>query len=154
MRLQETSIATPVHGKEQTMKRLSIGQLMLTAILVVSVSGCATMISGSQQTVRVESYPPGAHVAYCDQSGITPVSFVADKRRDDAMLVSQGPDTRVVVLKRGLDPATLWNLIPPLWPGLYVDWSSGAMRKFQTDVVTVDFRSGGSTAVQLTASRQ
>ena len=136
------------------MKRPKIGQVMLMAVLVASVSGCATLISGSHQTVRVESYPPGAHVIFGDQAGITPVSFVADKRRDDAVQISQGPDTRVVVLRRSLDPMTLLNLIPPLWPGLYVDWSSGAIRKFQTDIVTVDFRSAGENAVQLTASHQ
>jgi hypothetical protein len=136
------------------MKRPVIVQVMLTAVMVASVSGCATMISGSHQTVRVESYPPGAHVTFGDQAGITPVSFVADKRRDDAVKVSQGPDTRLVILERRLDPMTLLNLIPPLWPGVYIDWSSGAIRNFQTDIVTVDFRSTGEYAVQLTASHQ
>ena len=134
------------------MKRQTMGQVMLTVVLVASVSGCATLISGTHQTVRVDSYPPGAHVTFGDQTGITPVSFVADKKRDDAVRISQGPDTRVVVLKRSLDPMTLLNLIPPLWPGIYIDWSTGAIRKFQTDVVTVDFRSAGENAVRLTTS--
>lgn len=125
---------------------------MLTAVLVASLSGCATLISGSHQTIRVESYPPGAHVTFGEQTGITPVSFVAEKKRDDVVRISQGPDTRVVVLKRSLDPMTLLNLIPPLWPGIYIDWSSGAIRRFQTDVVNVDFRSAGENAVQLTAA--
>ena len=51
-------------------------------------------------------------------------------------------DRRVVQLHRNLDPITLLNVIPPLWPGFIVDAVTGAITRYDPEVVSVDFRMG------------
>lgn len=128
-------------------------QASLLVMLTAGLSGCATLLSGTSQTVTVDSYPPGAKVALGLQTGTTPASFVVPKGRDCPVQISQGPDKRVVILRRRMDPVTLLNVIPPLWPGFVVDWATGALTKFDPDVVSVDFRSTNATQAQLTASQ-
>lgn len=132
-----------------TMKRT--GTLAFLCALVFTLTGCASIISGTKQTITVRSYPAGAHVKFGNQVGTTPVTFTVQKGKQVAMEVSHAPGTRVVHLKRTFDPMTLFNLIPPFWPGLIVDSWTGAITKYEPDVVSIDFRvSPNSLNAQLT----
>ncbi len=125
-------------------KRARLLALVTTA--AIAPTGCATILSGTNQTVTFNSYPPGAHVQAGRYTGTTPVTLSLPKGRDYAVQVSQGPDKRVIPLTRTLDPLTLLNLIPPLWPGFIVDAASGAITKYEPDVVSVDFRTTSGAA--------
>lgn len=116
--------------------------LMLSCGLIVMLTGCATIISGENQMVTVHSTPPGAFVRIGHQTGNTPVSFNIPKGEHYPVEISQGPDRRLLPLGRRLDPTTLLNLIPPLWPGFIVDAVTGSMTKYDPDVISVDFRTG------------
>jgi hypothetical protein len=144
LRLKEINLL-----KEKPMTR--VATIALVCCLAFTLTGCATIISGTQQTVTVQSYPSGAHVKFGNLTGTTPVTFTVDKGQQCAMEVSHAPGTRVVQLKRTFDPATLLNLIPPFWPGFIVDAWTGAMSKYNPEVVSVDFRaSSRSTNATLT----
>ncbi len=128
-----------------------VATVALVCGLAFSLTGCATIISGTQQTVTVQSYPSGAHVKFGNLTGTTPVTFTVDKGQQCAMEVSHAPGTRVIQLKRKFDPTTLLNLIPPFWPGFIVDAWTGAMSMYDPEVVSVDFRaSSHSTNAKLT----
>lgn len=116
-----------------------IGSLVLVGLLVVG-SGCATLISGTEQQVTITSTPPGARVMVGHQVSRTPITFILPKGQDLPIEVSQGPDVRIVSLGRTIDPMTFLNLIPPLWPGFLIDASTGALTRYSPSVVHVDFR--------------
>ncbi len=137
------------------MMRERTGALTLLCGLAVALTSCATVISGTKQTVTIDSYPPGALVKLGYQTGTTPVTFSVPKGRDRVVQVSQGPDKRVVPLRRELDPVTLLNIIPPLWPGFIVDAVTGAITKYDPDVIYVDFTAPAhSTDAQLAGYRR
>jgi len=76
------------------------------------------------------------------QTGTTPATLHIPKGKDYTVEISQGSDKRVVALNRNLDPMTLLNIIPPLWPGFIVDAVTGAITKYDPDVISIDFRTG------------
>jgi len=134
------------------MTRFALSLALVCGTLLVS-TGCATILAGADQTVRIESYPPGAHVSVGHQAGITPVTFHVPKGKDYTVRVSQGPDRRAVPLSRSLDPLTLLNIIPPLWPGFIVDAATGALTRYEPSVIAVDFRTApGVRKAQLVGS--
>ena len=112
--------------------------LLLSALAVASV-GCATIISGTSQTITIDSNPPGAHVKVGYQTATTPATLRVPKGKDYPIEVAYGSDKRIVPLNRNLDPMTLLNIIPPLWPGFIVDAVTGAITKYEPDVISVDF---------------
>ena len=122
------------------MNTKAAGLLVLIAVFAVASTGCATMLSGTSQNVTITSTPPGAHVKIGHQSGVTPVTLCLPKGEDYPIEVSQGPDRRVLPLKKNVDAFTFLNIIPPLWPGFIVDAVTGSIMKYDPDVVSVDFR--------------
>lgn len=113
--------------------------ILLTTASVILMTGCATILSGSTQKITVHSTPPGAHVKFGYQSGFTPITFEIPKGKDYPLIVSRGSDQQVITLERKLDPTTFLNVIPPFWPGFVVDAVTGAITKYETDMIHVDF---------------
>ena len=124
------------------MKTNRAGTLVLLSGITVVTTGCATIISGSSQAITVHSDPPGAYVRVGHQTGTTPVTLHVPKGKDYPVEITQGPDQRTLPLDRNLDPMTLLNIIPPLWPGLIVDAVTGAITKYDPATIFVDFRVG------------
>jgi len=122
------------------MKTTRVIALALLSGLAVASTGCATIISGKYQAVTIHSTPPGAQVKVGHQTGVTPVTLHISKSEDYPIVVSQGPDKRVLPFHRNIDPMTLLNIIPPLWPGFLVDAFTGAITKYDPDVIWIDFR--------------
>lgn len=128
-----------------------VGTLAALFGMAMMSSGCATILSGTKQTVTVRSNPPGAHVSIGTQNGTTPTAFTLSKGKNCTVQVAHAPGKRVVHLKRHFDPVTLLNIIPPFWPGFIVDAVTGAMMKYEPEVVMVDFRTAATgTDAQLT----
>ena len=120
--------------------------LALVCSLAVASAGCATMISGTNQSITINSTPPGAQVTLGYQTGTTPVTLHIPKGKDYIVEVSQGPDHRMVPLNRNVDAYTFLNIIPPLWPGFIVDAVTGAITKYEPEVINVDFRTAAYTS--------
>ena len=122
------------------MKRNGVATFVLVSAAAIASTGCATIISGTTQTITIESTPPGAYVRIGEHSGTTPVTLRVPKGHDYRVEVSHGADRRVVMLNRNLDPITLLNIIPPLWPGFIIDTMTGAITKYDAGVVSVNFK--------------
>lgn len=114
--------------------------LILLVSLAMWLTSCATIMSGTEQTITITSTPPGARVSVGHQQSFTPVSVIIPKGIDIPIEVSQGPDRRVVALNREIDPVFWLNFIPPLWPGFIIDAVSGAITRYTPNVVHIDFR--------------
>ncbi len=121
------------------MKPRNASAPLVASVVLIACSGCATLISGTKQTITVDSDPPGALVRIGEYSGITPVTLRIPKGKDYRVEVSRGADKRTVTLNRNLDPVTLLNLIPPMWPGFIIDAMTGAITKYDAAIVSVDF---------------
>lgn len=93
------------------------------------LQGCATIVSGTKDTVEITSNPPGA-VVRLDDSGqefTTPASFEVTRRSRHTLLVSRdGYHTERVTLGRSLNPWLFGNLIFGGVIGVVVDLVSGA----------------------------
>ncbi|MCX7631531.1 MAG: hypothetical protein N2038_14985 [Geminicoccaceae bacterium] len=114
------------------------------ALASLLLAGCATVVSGTSQTVFVET--PGVEGASCRltdsnqgswylprtpgavtvQKGAGPMNVVCEK---------QGYETTVVTVEEQLAPATLGNIILGGGIGLFVDAASGAAERYPDKIV-------------------
>ncbi len=121
------------------MKSRNASAPLVASVVMIACSGCATLVSGTKQTITVDSDPPGALVRIGEYTGTTPVTLRIPKGHDYRVEVSRGADKRMVTLNRNLDPVALLNLIPPMWPGFIIDAMTGAITKYDAAIVSVDF---------------
>ncbi len=82
------------------MMKKRAGALTLLCGLAVAMTGCATLMSGTNQSVTIDSYPQGAQVRVGHQTGITPVTFRVSKGKDYTVEFSHVSGRRVMPLER------------------------------------------------------
>ena len=96
----------------------------------VFLSGSATIISGTNQTLNFQSEPPGAQVILDGQMvGVTPVSVnVPKSRRSSVMFQLDGYQTVTRDLNRRYDPITLLSIF---WDLSTTDLITGAAFEYE-----------------------
>ena len=96
----------------------------------VFLSGSATIISGTNQTLNFQSEPPGAQVIIDGQMvGVTPVSVTVPKsRRSSVMFQLDGYQTITRDLNRRYDPITLLSVF---WDLSTTDLITGAAFEYE-----------------------
>ena len=106
------------------------------------LSGCATIMSGTDQTVTVSTTPPAA-TCVLDRVGsrigaipLTPGSVRIDKSRNDISVtcVKEGFQTAVISHSSRFNGATFGNIIVGGVIGVLVDASSGANFNYPADI--------------------
>jgi len=117
---------------------------MVAAVaLAAGASGCATLLSGTSQSLQVSSEPPGARVFVNGSlAGNTP-TMITMKKGDPVTIVAQYPGLpdATVVLGRQVDTMAVLNLFDLF--GWLIDMSTGAMWKFDRDRVVLQFQTPG-----------
>lgn len=123
----------------------------IALLVIATLSGCATIVSGGRQDIRFSSTPSGANVRIYDEyesevwSGETPAS--ASVERGSGFF--RGANYRVEILLEGYEPATVfirpdlngfWYLAGNFFVGgplgwLIVDPATGAMWNLRPEVV-------------------
>ena len=105
------------------------------------LSGCASIINGSKQDVRVTSQPSGATVRVDDrESGMTPVTLNLARRTSHRVEVSlNNTKPYEMTLSPTFNPTVLGNLFFGGIIGFVVDSSSGAANTLKPDRVDVVF---------------
>jgi hypothetical protein len=85
--------------------------------------GCATILNGPNQTIHVETDPPGATVTVGSERHTSPVDLVLERASKGLVVVIEkdGYVTRKVTLERGASPNTWINFV-----GLPVGLVAGA----------------------------
>ncbi len=120
---------------------------MLKGILVLSLaalSGCATLVNGTSQTVTVSTTPPGASCTL-DRMGTrigaistTPGSIRLDKSKNDLSVTcsKEGYQSATVAHAPSFGAATVGNIILGLSApiGALVDAASGANYSYPDDI--------------------
>ena len=117
--------------------------VVATAALAFGASGCATLFSGTSQSLQVTSEPSGARVFVNGSlAGNTP-TMITMKKGDPVTIVGQYPglpDATVVVGKQ-VDTMAVLNLFDLF--GWLIDMSTGAMWKFDRDRIVLQFQTPG-----------
>lgn len=113
-------------------------KIITVFMLLVLLQGCATLTTGSDQSVSIETTPPGAvctMVREGETVGIvnpTPGSVTISKDMDPMEVTCDLDEyiTLVNVIDSDFQGATLGNIILGGGVGLIIDAASGAMREY------------------------
>ncbi len=120
-------------------------KLIAVAAVVIFLSGCATIMTGTTQKVAVTSNPSGA-VAKVDggMAAVTPTIFNLERKTDHTIEISkEGYRLATVILRHTLSGATAGNILVGGIIGLAVDGCSGAMYKLVPERVDVNLEPAG-----------
>jgi hypothetical protein len=119
--------------------RTKVALVVLAAITVVVVgSGCATIVSGSRQQVKIESDPPGAIARVEEQTISTPGSITLKRNRTYTVYISkEGYEEKKVYLNCEMNPWLWGNLGFGGLIGIVVDSSTGAANKLTPESINV-----------------
>ena len=118
------------------------GVFVLTASLLLS--GCATIVSGTNQKVSVTSQPSGAKVtADGKMTSTTPTDFTLERKSDHTLEFSkEGYKTATVMLKRTINGMLAGNILIGGIIGTGVDAISGANNKLIPERVHIALEQG------------
>lgn len=115
--------------------------IFLLLFAVILLSGCATMIRGGSQAIRVTSDPSGAIVSSGSKTGRTPTRIaVSRKKASHTFLIQKkGYVPRRVTVRRVNKPISFANIIllPAAPFGIIADTNTGADFVFEPDRVHV-----------------
>lgn len=114
-------------------------------VLVLSGSGCATIVSGRHQDIRVTSDPPGVRVRA--DSGVeitTPGELSLTRNRSHTLVAEhQGTEPQQKELQCGMNGWILGNILIGGVVGVVVDLVSGASGQLSPAAVHFDFTETG-----------
>src|SRR5262245_33402880 len=124
------------------MNSKALRHYLFTWIIVASLAGCASIISGRHAEVAFETYPANAHIAIHDKRGRQVTSMnspgVVSLRRQGkfflpahytATISAPGFQTAQVPIGSTLNPWILGNIAIGGIPGLAIDGATGAAWK-------------------------
>jgi uncharacterized protein YceK len=125
-----------------------IATLSIVVLSGISLSGCASIVSGRHAEVAVDSYPTHAHVDIHDKHGRRVSSFqtpgVAKLKRQGkyfmpakytATIVAPGFEAAQVPIRSTVNPWVLGNVVIGGVPGLVIDSATGAAWKPNRDEI-------------------
>lgn len=112
------------------------------AAAALVLAGCASIVSGSKQSIAFSSAPPGAAVTVdAAKIGVTPVTVpLARKLEHDVTIELQGYKPYTVKLQKNLNGWFIGNVIFGGLIGIVVDASTGAMYKLTPGVVSAQLQ--------------
>jgi uncharacterized protein YceK len=117
-----------------TKKSLTLAAATMASL---TISGCATVISGTTQTLTFNSEPSGAEV-YLDGArvGTTPVSLSVKKnKKDSVMIQKEGYKTITRDITKSYDPVTILSVF---WDYSTTDMISGAAFEYEPNSYFVE----------------
>lgn len=122
--------------------------MRLVAILFLFLlTSCATIMSGSERAVPIDSVPPGATVSYRGANvGTTPCTVVMRGSSSHVTLVMSGFHDQVVDVGRTFNGWFLGNIVFGGLIGMFIDLVSGASSPVQSDPCWVELTPGGDAA--------
>ncbi|MGB3544183.1 PEGA domain-containing protein [Rubrivirga sp.] len=118
--------------------------LPLFLALALPVAGCATLFSGSTDTISFDSDPAGAEVVIDGiTQGRTPLTVPVKRpglSHQSVTLRMDGHDPVTFRLQDGLNRVALLNMFVPI--GFIVDAATGSVTKYSRTSYTVDMSRG------------
>lgn len=123
-------------------------RVLLVALAAV-LGGCATLIHGSSQDVRVESEPSDARVEVDGRPvGETPTTVRLKRNQEHRIRIYHADhEPHTVMLRQGRSIWTTVNLLNLIVPGVLVDLSTGAFYKLNPDPISATLADSTSSSV-------
>jgi uncharacterized protein YceK len=114
--------------------------IILAVTLVLTTSGCASIVNGSNQHVSLTSNPSKATVSIDGQTEVTtPATVNLARKRDHSLLFSkEGYEDKQVTVMHVLSAAVAGNIIAGGLIGWGVDAATGAQYKLVPETVHVE----------------
>ena len=117
-------------------------RVFIIAAASMLLSGCATIVNGSNQSVTVSTDPPGASCRLSRQTEtlgaipITPGSVQVSKSKNDMVVTCEKPGylTAVVSRSSSFGGATFGNILLGGGVGIIVDAASGANYTYPSEI--------------------
>lgn len=109
---------------------MNILKKLLVVVGLVSLAGCATIISGTNQSVTFDSAPEGAEV-YIDGArvGVTPITVMLEKSaKSTVMIKKNGYQTVTRDLTKRFDNTAILNIF---WDLSTTDAITGAWKEYE-----------------------
>ena len=108
---------------------------ILLCVSMLVLPGCATMLSGSTQSVSFSSSPSGATVMHNGRAlGQTPLQVNIDRGEGgNVTFAMEGYSTASVPMQESVNWTTGWNLFTFWILGFIVDAVSGSLWKYSPD---------------------
>lgn len=122
--------------------------------LAMGLGGCATLIHGSSQSVRVESDSSGARVEVDGRPvGETPTTVQLERNQNHRVRVfREGQEPHTVRTQQGRSIWAAVNLLNLIVPGVLVDLSTGAFYSVSPDPIQATFDASTSPAADSSQS--
>lgn len=122
------------------MKNITIA--LLSCILVLNISGCATIINGTSQKIQATSNPPGAMVMVDDaNSYLTPVKLRLERRRDHVLTFTKdGYESQTVRMMHVISEAVVGNTLLGGPLGWVFDIFAGTQYKLMPNPIHVELK--------------
>jgi hypothetical protein len=107
-------------------------------------SGCASIMSGSTQSIEIDSDPKGATITVGEEAskngkkimavshvaGVTPLTVAISRKDGMIELSKEGYKTQQVDLKRGMNPWFLGDVVLTSLLSSFIDTSTGALHEY------------------------
>lgn len=121
---------------------------LLSCVALIGASGCATVMSGGSQQVRVDSNPQGATILVNGAAvGMTPGAVAVRRGRGTSVVVrKKGFQDQPVPLGTTMNPIFWGNIILGGTIGSIVDFATGAYLQYSPDSYYVRLVSDSSDA--------
>lgn len=128
------------------MKNFTIFSLLV--IFTLGFSSCATILTGSRQTVKVATFPPGADVyVEGEKMGQTPTEITLKKgfNPESVVVKKEGFENKNLPLNTTFNPVAILNLFGLI--GWGIDAATGSMMKYDKKFyeVTLDAKPAVAT---------
>ncbi len=123
--------------------------LLCSLVVMLTSSGCCSIMSGSTQKISISSTPVGAKVTADNGTSITTPGFIVLERKTKHTLVAEYPGrkTQQVQLEKKLNNWVWGNILIGGIIGIVIDMVSGAIDELQPKEVDFNFEdaSGNNT---------
>ena len=117
-------------------------------LVATMITGCATIMNRTTQTIGITSRPSGAAVSIDGASqGVTPVIAKLERKRTHAVLITlDGYQPFETTIKRRVSGWVLGNILFGGLIGLVIDTVSGGLYTLTPDQISAEMKRAGASA--------
>lgn len=132
--------------EEVLMKRLLL--ISCSALMIgIIAQGCATISTGTSQTISITSNVNGAKLFIDgEEIGTTPFNGIIPKNKKEIKIVKEGYQTETIVLSKTLESMFWGNIITGGTLGSLTDFASGAAYTYAPATYQIDMKSNDQTS--------